>query len=132
MTKHIRRKISIFNPASMFKPLAKQGKTEEAISHYREAVRINPGYFSAYNNLGTKLVRMRKYDDAIFYYRKALQLEQNNPGIHLNLGAALVDKGELKEGIEHFQTAVYLNPDYADARRALKMALEIEKRQKRN
>lgn len=112
--------------------LAKQGKTEEAISHYREAVRINPGYSIAYNNLGVNLVKLRKYDDAIFYYRQALQIEQNNPGFHLNLGVALVDKGDLKEAIEHLRTAVYLNPDYSEARRVLKLALEIDKRQKRD
>jgi tetratricopeptide (TPR) repeat protein len=110
--------------------LVKLGKTEEAISHYREAVRINPYYRLAYNNLGINLAKQRKFDEAIYCYRLALQIEPNDPGIQLNLGAALADKGELPEAIEHFRTAVYLNPNYDDARRALSMALEIERRRK--
>jgi tetratricopeptide (TPR) repeat protein len=61
-----------------------------------------------------------------------LQIEPNDPGFYLNLGAALADSGKLQEAIEQFRTAVYLNPDYLDARRALRMALEIEKRRKLN
>jgi protein O-mannosyl-transferase len=111
--------------------LAKQGTIEEAIYHYREALRINPYYFNAHNNLGVNLVKLRKYDEAILHYRLALQINSNEAGLHLNLGAALADNGELKEAIEHLRTALYLNPDYEDARRILKLALEVEKRQKR-
>ena len=112
--------------------LAKQGKIDEAINHYREAVRINPNYYLAYNNLGINLAKQRNFAEAIYCYRKALQLEPNDPGFYLNLGASLADSGKLQEAIEQFRTAVYLNPDYDDARRALRMALEIEKRQKNN
>jgi len=112
--------------------LAKQGKIDEAINHYREAVRINPNYYLAYNNLGINLAKQRNFAEAIYCYRKALQLEPNDPGFYLNLGASLADSGKLQEAIEQFRTAVYLNPDYDDARRALRIALEIEKRQKNN
>jgi Tfp pilus assembly protein PilF len=109
--------------------LVKQGKIEEAVKHYREAVRINPHYVLALNNLGVNLVKMHQYTEAIEYYRRALQLDPDDAGIHLNLGAALADSGKLKEGIEQFREAVYLNPGYEDARRVLRIALEIEKRQ---
>ena len=53
-------------------------------------------------------------------------MELNNSHFHFNLGIALAKKGELKEAIEHFRTAVYLNPNYEDARRALRLALEMD------
>jgi protein O-mannosyl-transferase len=108
--------------------LAKQGKIDEAINHYREAVRINPYYYMAYNNLGINLAKQRKFDEAIYCYRKALEIEPNDPGFYLNLGVALADSGKLQEAIEQFRTAVYLNPGYEDARRMLRLALEIEKK----
>jgi tetratricopeptide (TPR) repeat protein len=53
-------------------------------------------------------------------------IEPQNPGVHFNLGVALGNKGALKEAIEHFQKAVHLKPDYEEARRALKLALEMD------
>ncbi len=110
--------------------LVKQGKNEDAIDHFREVVRINPSSFAALNNLGVNLERQLKYDEAIYYYQRALQIEPKNPGIHFNLGVALGNKGELKEAIEHFRRAVYLKPDYEEARRSLRLAVELEQQKR--
>ncbi len=111
--------------------LAKQGKIEEAIDHFREVLRINPSSFAALNNLGVNLEKQLKHDEAIYYYQRALQIEPKNPGVHFNLGVALGNKGDLKEAIEHFREAIYLKPDYEQARKALKMALDMAREQKR-
>jgi tetratricopeptide (TPR) repeat protein len=105
--------------------LVKQGKIDQAVEHFREAVRINPS-FASLNNLGVNLERQFKHDEAIHYYRRAVLIEPQNPGVHFNLGVALGNKGALKEAIEHFQKAVHLKPDYEEARRALKLALEMD------
>ena len=110
--------------------LVKQGKNEDAIDHFREVVRINPSSFAALNNLGVNLERQLKHDEAIYYYQRALQIEPKNPGIHFNLGVALGNKGELKEAIEHFRRAVYLKPDYEEARRSLRLAVELEQQKR--
>ena len=115
-----------YNLAEVF---VKQNKLDQAIKHFREAVRINPSSFGALNNLGVNLERQLKHDEAIYYYRKASLIEPRNPGIYFNLGVALGNKGELNEAIEHFSQAINLKPDYEEARRALKLALELKKRQ---
>ena len=114
-----------FNLADIF---VQQSKIDQAIEHFREAVRINPSSFKALNNLGVYLEKQLKHDEAIYYYRQALQLEPNNPGIYFNLGVAQGNKGEVKEAIENFRQAVFLKPDFEAARRALRLAQEIEKR----
>jgi len=114
-----------YNLADTF---VKQNKIDQAIEHLREAVRITPS-FAALNNLGVNLERQLKHDEAIYYYRKALLIEPQNPGIHFNLGVALGNKGELKEAAEHFRQAINLKPDYEEARQALKLALELDKRE---
>jgi tetratricopeptide (TPR) repeat protein len=106
--------------------LVKQGNIDQAIEHFRKAVRINPSSFASLNNLGVNLEKQLKHDEAIHYYRRALLIEPKNPGIHFNLGVALGNKGELKEAIESFRTAIYLKPNYEEARRALKLALEMD------
>ena len=110
--------------------LQKQGKTEEAIFYYREAVKSNPNYSNAHNNLGVYLDAQGQHDEAIYHYRQALLVEPGNPGIHFNLGMAFGRKGDLKVAIEHFQTAIFLKPDYEEARRMLRLTMEIEQRQK--
>jgi tetratricopeptide (TPR) repeat protein len=111
--------------------LKKQGADEEAIAHYQEALRINPNYSEAHNNLGIILEAQLKHDEAIYHYRQALQFDPNNPGVHFNLGIALGRKGALKEAIESFRTAIYLNPNYEEARRVLRLALELEQGRRR-
>jgi Flp pilus assembly protein TadD len=108
--------------------LKKQGAIDEAIAHYREAVKLNPNYSKAQNNLGVYLDAQGMHEEAIVHYRQALQIEPGNPGFHFNLGVALGRKGDLKKAIECFRTAVYLNPNYEEARRALRLASAIEQK----
>jgi tetratricopeptide (TPR) repeat protein len=117
-----------FNLADVF---VQQSKIDQAIEHFREAVRITPSSFASLNNLGVNLEKQLKHDEAVSYYRRALVVEPKNPGIYFNLGVALGNKGELKEAIEHFRRAIDLKPDYEEARRALRLALDIQQRQKR-
>jgi len=105
--------------------LKDQGKMEEALNEFRKTINIKPSSADAHNNIGIILdMYYKKSDEAIYHYRQALQIDSNNPGTHFNLGIALAKKGEIKEAIENFRQAVNLKPDYEEARRALKMALE--------
>jgi tetratricopeptide (TPR) repeat protein len=72
-----------------------------------------------------------KHDEAASYYRRALVVDPKNRGIYFNLGIVLAKKGRLKEAEGHFRQAIYLKPDYEEARRALRLALDIQQRQKR-
>jgi len=116
-----------FNLADVF---VQQSKIDQAIEHFREAVRINPSSFKALNNLGVYLEKKLRHDEAIHYYRLALPIEPQNPGLHFNMGVALGNKGELKEAIVHFRQAINLKPDFEDARRGLRLALELEQKLK--
>ncbi|MEI6608614.1 MAG: tetratricopeptide repeat protein, partial [Deltaproteobacteria bacterium] len=123
---------SYFNLGSV---LAAQGKNEEAINYFQRALLINPNVAEVHNRLGNILdTYFKKYDEAIYHYRRALAIEPENPGIHFNLGYTICimyfstfgKKGDFKEGTAHFRQAINLKPDYEEARRALKMALEME------
>ena len=116
-----------YNLADVF---VQQNKIDQAIEHFREAVRINPSSFTALNNLGVQLEKQLKHDEAIEYYRRAMKIEPKNSGLHFNLGVALGNKGELKEAIEHFRQAIDLQPNYEEARRALKLALDMNQQKR--
>jgi protein O-mannosyl-transferase len=99
--------------------LAAEGRLDEAITHYTEAVRIRPGYAEAHNNLGLALTRQGRIDEAIPHYTEALRLLPDYFEAHSNLGAALAGTGRYADAINHFSIAVRLQPEQPQARQNL-------------
>ena len=50
------------------------GKTEQAIAHYEQALRIKPGFAEAHCNLGNALEQAGRVPEAILHYKQALKL----------------------------------------------------------
>jgi len=83
--------------------LVSQGKLDEAIYHYLEAIRILPDYTDALSDLGAVLHREGRIDEAIGYYRRTLEINPRFTRVHLNLAAALADKGSFTEAVTHYR-----------------------------
>jgi tetratricopeptide (TPR) repeat protein len=66
-----------------------QGSIEEAMGHYKDALRIRPDYPQAHNNLGSILAEQGKLEEAIFHYRQALRLDPNYQKARDNLDVAI-------------------------------------------
>jgi tetratricopeptide (TPR) repeat protein len=86
------------------------GKREEAMAHYREAIRSKPGYEEAHFNLGNSLSAQGRTDEAILNYQEALRLRPNYAKAHNNLAALLISKKMFKEAIGHYQEALKTDP----------------------
>ena len=70
-------------------PLPHQGKLDEAIADYREAIRLKPDYLEAHSNLGVALASQGKPEEAIAECREAIRLKPGLAEAHSNLGFAL-------------------------------------------
>jgi len=103
--------------------LVAEGKNEEAISHYKMAIKIKPDYADAYNNLGAVLFHAKMTEEAIDYYKEAIRIRPGFAAAQKNLGSALVQKGEMKEAVHHFRETLRLKPDLVVAQKNLEMAL---------
>jgi tetratricopeptide (TPR) repeat protein len=103
--------------------LVKEGRLDEAISHYREALQINPGYGKLDYNLGIALLKEGKVDEAIIHLQRAVQINPDDADAHNNLGIALRQKGRLDEAINQYQEALRINPRFAKAHYNLGNAL---------
>ena len=95
--------------------LERQGDLDEAISHYNEALRINPSFVPAYDNRGKVLLQQGMLDEAMSQFSKALELNSNDAIAHYNMGVALARKGNLDRAITHYTEALEIKPDYAEA-----------------
>jgi tetratricopeptide (TPR) repeat protein len=91
-----------------------EGRLDEAIAHYREAVRIRPDYAEGHSNLGLALFAKGKDEEGISHYRVALKSEPGNAVVHNNLGVALAHIGRTPEAIEQYRIAARLDPGYLD------------------
>lgn len=103
--------------------LAKHGKTDEAVSHYAEALRLKPGYLKAHNNLALALAEQGQIDQAIRHFREVLRLHPGHYKAHNNLGLMLEQQARTDQAIEHYNEAVQLNPDFWEAHSNLGVAL---------
>ena len=90
--------------------LLEQGQAEEAISHLRRAVTIQPNGAYLHYNLGSALLRAGRVDEAIGSLRRALELEPDMGSGYENLGAALLAKGRVEEAVAYLQKAVAIQP----------------------
>ena len=79
--------------------LREQGKLDEAVAEYREAIRLLPDYFSTHNDLGLALYLAGKRDEAIAEYREAIRLLPDFRIAHRNLGQALFQQGKVDEAL---------------------------------
>jgi tetratricopeptide (TPR) repeat protein len=103
--------------------LAHNGRLDEAISHYSEALRLKSDASEVHINLANVLAAQGSVDEAIKHYFEALRLEPDYDKAHNNLGNALAGKGKVEEAMNHYSEAIRINPDYAGAHYNLGNAL---------
>jgi tetratricopeptide (TPR) repeat protein len=107
---------------------------DEAIKHWREAVRIRPRFSDALNNLGCALryrdegtstaAYHKQLEEAVECFRAAIEYKAEHADAHSNLALTLMElKGPQEEVLEHFHAALALRPDHLDAHISLAVFL---------
>lgn len=91
-------------------------RTQEAIPHLAETLRIKPRHLRGHINLGTALASLGAYDDAIPFFEKAIEINPSDATIYYNLGLAQTQRGDLDGASRAFARAVELNPKDAQTR----------------
>ena len=95
--------------------LAEQGKFQEAIFHYSQALEVKPDHYKAHNNLGNALARLGRYEEAMNHYKESLRLRPDYAEAHSNLGNVLASQGKFPEAIYQYSEALRSEPDYVEA-----------------
>ena len=101
------------------------GGLDQSIAHYREVVRIAPGFADGHFSLGAMLARKpESWAEAVDEYREALRLSPDSRKVYGALATTLEGMPDREaETIEAYEAIVRLDPEDADARNRLGNAL---------
>ena len=97
---------------------------DAAKKNYEMAVKLNPQYSEAINNLGTVHYAKKNYRRAVGFYNRALKISPRSASIHSNLGTAQFARKKYKEAVEAYQTALSIDPEVFEHRGAFGTLLQ--------
>jgi tetratricopeptide (TPR) repeat protein len=110
--------------------LDRLGRSEEALSHYREAVRIRPGdrnsesnYAQATFTKAEKLFQQGHLDESLTLFRDGIPHAPQNALAHTYAGLILMQQQRLTVALAELRLSVALDPKLARAHIALGVAL---------
>jgi len=106
--------------------LLQQGRTDEAVDHFSESLRIKPDSANTLTNLGIARAAQGRFGEAIDCFSKALALDPRHADAHYNMGVALARHGDNRAAAAHLSETVQLRPDDADARVKLGILLMLD------
>jgi tetratricopeptide (TPR) repeat protein len=79
---------------------------------YQQAIKLNPKYADAINNLGTIYYSEKRYRQATNYYRRAMHCSPSpSATIAANIGSAYFARKKYGDAAEWYEKAVRIDPD---------------------
>jgi tetratricopeptide (TPR) repeat protein/tRNA A-37 threonylcarbamoyl transferase component Bud32 len=91
------------------------GQLTEAQEAYRQALRLDSGWYETHSGLARAYGLQKRYEEAITSYREAQRLDPVNPSTARNLGLSLSLLDRLDDAAEEFEKAIALKADYGVA-----------------
>ena len=92
-----------------------QGKYQEAIVSFKEAIRINPDDAYAYHFLGQAYSDQGQYQEAIVFYKEAIRINPGFAGAYNNLGVAYFEQGHYQKAYDSYKKALQHDPEMNEA-----------------
>jgi tetratricopeptide (TPR) repeat protein len=93
--------------------LKKEGREEQAIALYQQAIELDPSCHKYYYQLANILRQQEKFTEANSYYRKAIELNSNDSWSYYSLGEILAKQNQIEEAIQSYQKSIDLNANYS-------------------
>jgi Tfp pilus assembly protein PilF len=101
-----------------------QGKMQEAVDDYNQALRAVPGYSLAYKALGIVYFPRGDYAQAKRYFERAVELAPEEMESRFYLGTCDMKLGEPREAAAQFRAARQVDSTYLEAFAAEARALD--------
>ncbi|BBB58903.1 hypothetical protein UNDKW_0630 [Undibacterium sp. KW1] len=98
------------SPADLALQSYQEGKLEEALAYYQQALLDHPEDANLYNRLGDVFYDQQNYLKAEAQYRRALELKPEAPEILLNLGLTLDALGQFHNALACYERVIQQQP----------------------
>jgi protein O-GlcNAc transferase len=105
--------------------LAAEGKLEDALAAFRNAIRLNPRIAAFYANIGAALGRCGKLEEALAALRTGIRIDPSLAELHNILGIALQKVGDIDGALDSAATALSLDASRSDYHYNFGFALEL-------
>ncbi len=92
-----------------------EGKNDEAIEAYKQAIAIAPEQIFVWNNLGNLCMKIMRNDEAMLAFQKALQHNAKDPVAWNGLGTVYFRIGYIDDSINAFRKAIEVAPTLANS-----------------
>ena len=86
--------------------LSQQGRLDEAIQRYCEAIRLDSHYFDAYLARGNCFKDLDKNEEALADYQKAQELQPESSAVYVALGTLFDNPRKLWIPLAYFNKAI--------------------------
>lgn len=120
--------------------LQRQGRSQEAMPHLRDVLRVAPDLFlrhvrqgvgddaEAHRHLAVLLMAMGQFAEATTHCQQSLALNPTNAETHLLFGRVLVAQNRPNDALAEYTEAVRLAPTNIDAQLTLALTLDARRR----
>jgi len=94
---------------------AREGRTDEAVGYFQEALKLSPDHVIALDNLGSAHRQQKRWEDARKTYDRALEVSPNDAEANYGLGMVFAQNGDTARAYDSLQKALQLRPVYPEA-----------------
>lgn len=93
----------------------RDGRIADAIENFQQALRWNPDYWIALENLGNAYRQQHRWDDARMTLERAVAARPESPEANYSLAMVYAQTDDTTRAYEYLQRALQLRPDYPEA-----------------
>ena len=105
--------------------LTEKGNHNQAIEHYREAIRIHPQFGYSLENLGLILYKQGNFKEATLHYQNAIAYNVNSERSYYMLGNIYFEQKQIDDAIIHYAKALKIRPNHVGALSNLGISLAL-------
>jgi Tfp pilus assembly protein PilF len=89
----------------------RMGDWKAASSHYQKALRIDPDFYPALNNMGAIALRRKEPAEAESFFLRSLAVKPDDGEAYINLGHVSYEQGQYQQAIERIEEGLKRSPE---------------------
>jgi len=101
--------------SSLGNVLKQQGRFDEAVAAFRQAIALRPDFAQAHYNLANTLKEQDRLDEAVTAFQQAIRTQPRYADAYANLGNTFQALGRLDDALAAYRQTQALVPDHAGA-----------------